>query len=177
MSRQGVDRLLIACCVGVIAMGCGSDGGGGASSGGRPSTGPAGGILDLGTDTVDPEDGGDTALEIVADAAAGRELYQDVLYACFVCHGDTGAGTVLGPSILQSTAVELQGVLTEGSQHTGGTYPPWTGQDYADLAAFLDTENPPVDIDTNGIGPDDATTNGLVASPVTCPPSRIQSNA
>ncbi len=141
-------------------IGCG--GGGGASSS-RTSDGPDGGILTVTHDDDAGDDGTGMALEIVGDAAAGQTLFQDVLGACFVCHGDRGEGTVLGPSIVGASVLEVEGALTPGSEHTGGTMPALTGQDFADLAAYLGSDAPATDVNTNGLDSGDVDSNGLAA--------------
>jgi len=141
--------------------------GGDAASGDADSTAPgdAAGVNTNGIVDGDSDDN-NLALELTGDAAAGEALYADVIYACFVCHGDAGEGTALGPPVIHANALELESTLVTGSQHTGGTQAAFTAQDYADLAAFLENADLPPDVTTNGIDSGDAGTNGVALGPV-----------
>jgi mono/diheme cytochrome c family protein len=162
---------LITGCAAAIAISCASGGGGGGGGGGTATAGPGGGA-DGGILTVNPDVGADDptdlALAIVGDPTAGQALFQNVLSACFVCHGDHGEGTVLGPSIVGASSLELDGALTPGSEHTGGIMPDFTGQEFADLAAFLDGGAATDDINSNGLDAGDADSNGLAACQNPC---------
>lgn len=162
------------CAVWMLA-GCSTRGG--AASGDADST-ASGDDAGVNTNGVVDEDSGvtDVVFELVGDAAAGEALYADVIYACFVCHGDVGEGTALGPPVRQANALELQSTLAAGSQHTGGTQPAFTDQDYADLAAFLETADPPTDITTNGTDSGDAGTNGVALGPVDCSDTALETH-
>ena len=147
----------VGLCAACLWLGCVAGGG---SSGGAPadesntnqSTGP---------DTNGNDNGnGNDQLEVIGNATSGAEIYRDVVYACFVCHGDTAEGTALGPAIVETGTLELQNALAAGSQHTGGSQPDFTAQDYADLTAFLETAEIPPDSNTNG---NDTTTNGIAS--------------
>lgn len=58
---------------------------------------------------------------------------------CFGCHGSDGGGgkEFPGPSLRDSTRVELWAKLQSPTDHPGGAHDEFTQQDFADLEAFL----------------------------------------
>jgi len=154
--RCGAYTVAVGLCAACLWLGCVA--GGGSSGGGAPAD-EANTNQSTGPDTNGNGNGNDQ-LEVIGNATSGAEIYRDVVYACFVCHGDTAEGTALGPAIAETGALDLQNALAAGSQHTGGTQPDFTAQDYADLATFLEDTNLPPDVTTNG---EDSGSNGVAS--------------
>jgi ubiquinol-cytochrome c reductase cytochrome c subunit len=103
-----------------------------------------------------------TAAAVAGDAGHGRELY---LQSCASCHGQTGAGTQRGPSLIGVGAAAADFYLQTGrmplTQETpqAPSGPPKFAQpDIADLVAYVASLGPGPPIP--GVAPGDPTSGG-----------------
>jgi cytochrome c5 len=96
--------MMTVAVVAAAVSGCGGDDGdGGAGRGGRARNGDA--PKDLG-----PPPGQLPQGVTAAQGSEGRALYRS---ACVMCHGESGQGTQLGPSVVDSTWTRGSGTYEE----------------------------------------------------------------
>lgn len=77
--------------------------------------------------------------EPLGDPVSGTQIF-NTAHPCSECHEADGSGFI-GPDIRDYSRVQIRNVVLPPTTHSGGEFPELTEKDFADIEAFLSTND------------------------------------